>query len=201
MSRNVLMVPYLIHHHKYQRLVESIKILIVYSFHLILIFSKSFYLIFIIPIECSSKQAADLAIRATERFFNDIRRDVGDENFDRLLTIHPNAIQRQLASDSIAQGIRFRFFASNLATCVEDDGSILTKFKNFFKKIYRLTKWILFGTIFGQDHINKPTYDLTDLGINVKDTNNSRAGPYILGNEEQRRKKRMIKLARARRYL
>jgi hypothetical protein len=158
-------------------------------------------MLFILCIICSSKQAADLAIKATERFLNDIRRDVGDTNFDRLLAINPTADQRQQASDSLSQGKRFRFLVPNLSASVTDDGPFLTKLKNFFKKFFRSIKSIFIGKFLGEDDINRPTYNLSDTGVNVKDINNSRAAPYILGKEELRRKKRMIRLSRARRYL
>lgn len=149
----------------------------------------------------SSKQAADVAIKATERFLNDIRRDVGDENFDRLLAIHPSANQRQFALDALIHGKRFRFLVPQLATSLTEGGPILTRLRNLFKKLYRLIKWVFTGVLFGEDPINQPTYDLSDKGVNVKDVNNFRAAPYILGKEELRRKKRMIQLSRARRYL
>lgn len=148
-----------------------------------------------------SKQAADLAVKATERFLNDIRRDVGDENFNRLLAIHPTDDQRQLALDALTQGKRFRFFAPDLATSLTTDGPILTRLKNFIYRFFRIIKWAFTGTLFGDDPINQPTYDLTDKGVDIKDVNNFRAAPYVLGKEELRRKKRMIRFSRTRRFL
>lgn len=148
-----------------------------------------------------SKQAADLAVKATERFLNDIRRDVGDENFNRLLAIHPTDDQRQLALDALTQGKRFRFFAPHLATSLTTDGPILTRLKNLIYRFFRIIKWAFTGTLFGDDPINQPTYDLTDKGVDIKDVNNFRAAPYVLGKEELRRKKRMIRFSRTRRFL
>lgn len=152
-------------------------------------------------VEYFSKQAADVAIKATERFLNDIRRDIGDENFDRLLAIHPSDDQRQFALDALTQGKRFRFLVPQLAASLTEGGPFLTRLSNLFKKLYQMIKSVFTGVLFGDDSINQPTYDLTDKGVNVKDVNNFRAAPYVLGKEELRRKKRIIRLSRARRYL
>ena len=157
--------------------------------------------LYIYSIVYSSKNAVDLAIKATERFFNDLRRDIGDENFSRLFAIHPTTFQRQLASDSISQGKRFRFFSPHLASASKDDGRILTKVKNFFRRLYRLIKWIFIGTIFSDKNIHQPTYDVSDKGVNVKDVNSFRDASYAIGKEELRRKKRMIRQALARRSI
>ena len=126
---------------------------------------------------------------------------MGDDNFDRLLAIHPSDNQRQFALEAISQGKRFRFLVPQLATSLTEGGPLLTRLSNLFKKIYRIIKWVFTGVLFGEDPINQPTYDLTDKGVNVKDVNNFRAAPYVLGKEELRRKKRMIRLSRTRRYL
>ncbi|CAF2153694.1 unnamed protein product [Rotaria magnacalcarata] len=144
------------------------------------------------------KQAADLAVKATEQFLNDLRRDIGDHNFDRLFVINPSGEECQLASNSVSQGKRFRFFTPGLSTHVKDDGLWLTKLKRWFKKLVRTIKSMWISTLFGVEDINKPTYDLSVKGVNVVDVNNSRAAPYIFGQEKLRRKKRMIHLARKR---
>ncbi|CAF1025796.1 unnamed protein product [Rotaria sordida] len=140
------------------------------------------------------KQAADLATKATEQYLNDLRRDIGDKNFDRLFLINPTGAQCQIASDSMSQGKRFRFFRSDLSAYLKDDNHWWTKLKRLFKKFFKLFKLIWTGD-FREENINQPTYDLSDQGVNVKDVNNLRAAPYVIGKEEVRRKKRNIDLA------
>ncbi|CAF3644592.1 unnamed protein product, partial [Rotaria sp. Silwood2] len=38
-------------------------------------------------------KAVQFAVEATERFFNDLRKDFGDTNFDRLFAINPTEVQ------------------------------------------------------------------------------------------------------------
>ncbi|CAF3261285.1 unnamed protein product [Rotaria sp. Silwood2] len=147
------------------------------------------------------KQAVDLAIKATEQFLNDLRRDIGDENFDRFFIINPTEAQCQIASDSMSQGKRFRFFRGNLSAHLKDDDRWWTKLKRSFTNFFRLNKSIWTSDFFKEETINQPTFDLSDQGVNVKDVNNFRAAPYVIGKEDVRRKKRSIDLARKHRYL
>ena len=125
----------------------------------------------------------DIAIKATEQFLNDLRRDVGDLNFDRLLTISPGEMERQLALDALSKGKRFRFFTPRLSARVKEDDRVLTKSKQFFRKLLKAIQSVITGRIFKDDSVYQPTYDLSDQGINVTDVNNFRAAPYILDKE------------------
>ncbi|CAF4267353.1 unnamed protein product, partial [Adineta steineri] len=147
------------------------------------------------------KNAVDLAIKATERVFNDLRQDIGDYNFDLLFAISPNGPQVQNETDSFSQGKRFRFFTPSLATSVEEDYRLLRQLKKSFRKAYKFTKSIFTGRYFRDKITNQPTYDLSDQGVNVKDINNFRSAPYLIGKEEVKRKKRMINVLRSRRHL
>lgn len=131
-----------------------------------------------------SKQAADLAIKATEQFLNQLRQDIGDDNFNRLLLINPNELERQLALNDFAQGKRFRFFTPHLSACLQKDDRLSTKWKNFFRKFLRMMKFVWSGRIFTIGSMNEPTYDLSDQGIDVKDQHHFRVAPYLLGKEE-----------------
>jgi hypothetical protein len=132
----------------------------------------------------SSKQAADLAVKATENFLNRLRLDVGDHNFDRLFIISPNQAEQQLALNHFSQGNRFRFFTPHLSACLKKDDRLWAKFKRFFRKLFKGMSSIWTVGIL-KDEINKqPTYDLSDQGVNVTDANNFRAAPYIFEKEE-----------------
>lgn len=124
-----------------------------------------------------------MAIKATERFLNDLRRDVGDLNFARLFIISASETEREVARNASSKGKRFRFFTSHLCTRVQDDDRIMTKVKRFFRKLFKAIKSVFTGRIFKDDTMNRPTYDLTDQGVNVKDASNFRAAPYILEKE------------------
>jgi len=144
-------------------------------------------------------QAVNLAVKATERFFNDLRRDLGDDNFDRLFLIHPTETQRQAASNAVADGQRFRFFTPGLSTSLEEDDGLFTKLKKSIKQRIDMIKSILTNMIGNKNNLDVPTYDLSDQGVDVKDENNFRAAPYIFGSEFFGRKKRFIDILRQRR--
>lgn len=127
-----------------------------------------------------SKQAVDLAIKATERFLNDLRRDVGDVAFGRFFIISASKMEREVVRNASSKGKRFRFFTSQLCAGVEKDDRIMTKVKRFFRKFFKGIKSIFTGRIFKDDTANRPTYDLSDQGVNVKDASNFRAAPYLL---------------------
>ena len=57
-----------------------------------------------------------MATSATERFFNDLRTDLGDANFDRLFAIHPSNEELRKASQGIAQMRKFQFFTSSISS-------------------------------------------------------------------------------------
>jgi hypothetical protein len=49
-------------------------------------------------------------MKATERFLNDLRKDVGDNHFDRLFAIHRIQTLIQAESNAVSNGQGFRFF-------------------------------------------------------------------------------------------
>jgi hypothetical protein len=57
-----------------------------------------------------------LAILATERFFNDLRKELGDENFDRLFAIHPTVDDLKNVSKTIEHLRTFRFFTPSISS-------------------------------------------------------------------------------------
>ncbi|UJR16530.1 hypothetical protein I4U23_003430 [Adineta vaga] len=136
-------------------------------------------------------QAVSFAINATERFLNDLRQEIGNDNFDRLFIVHPTEAIAQQVSDAVAQGQRFRFFSPYLKASLKKSNSFITDIKNSVKSAYNKVK-SFFSNIFSKNKINIPTYDLSDLVANIKDTNNVRAGPYILADQSIGRKKRLI---------
>ncbi|CAF2841610.1 unnamed protein product [Rotaria sp. Silwood2] len=138
-------------------------------------------------------KAVDLAIKATEQFLNNLRKDVGDKSFDRLFAINPTQAQHQAASNAVDNGQQFRFFTSSLSVSLKESDGLLTDLKNWVKKRINMIKSISNRLSSGQKNLDVPTYDLSDLGVNVKDVNNFRAAPYIIG-----RKKRFIDVLRHR---
>ncbi|CAF4766806.1 unnamed protein product [Rotaria sp. Silwood1] len=142
--------------------------------------------------------AVDLAVNATEEFFNNLRKDLGDENFNRLFIINPTQTQSQTASNAVKNGKRFRFFTSFLSVSLKQGDGLLADLKNWITKRINMIKSILTGLLFGQNTLDIPTYDLSDLGVNVKDVNNFRAAPYILESGNIGRKKRFIHVLRNR---
>lgn len=85
-----------------------------------------------------------MAVLATERFFNDLRRDLGDENFDRLFAIHPTIEELNAAPKGIAQLRKFRFFTSALSSGIHMSKRLINNIKELAKKRLSKLKWILF---------------------------------------------------------
>ncbi|CAF3181208.1 unnamed protein product, partial [Rotaria sp. Silwood2] len=143
-------------------------------------------------------KAVDLAIKATEQFLNNLRKDVGNDNFDRLFIINPTQEQHQAASHAVKNGTRFRFFTSFLSVSSKQGDGLLTDLKHWITKRINMIKSILSGFFPGQKNLDIPTYDLSDLQVNVKDVNNFRAAPYIIESRNTGRKKRFIDVLRNR---
>ncbi|CAF3416769.1 unnamed protein product [Rotaria socialis] len=160
--------------------------------------NKDSYSLIFSPHANLHKQAADLAVKATEQFVNDLRRDIGDHNFDRLFVINPSGEECHFASASVSQGKRFRLFTPNLSAHVKDNCRFWTKLKISFNKFVRTIKSMWTSALFGVEDINKPTYDFSDKEVDVTNVNNSRAAPYAFGQEKFKLKKHMIHLARKR---
>ena len=57
-----------------------------------------------------------MAILATERFFNDLRKELGNENFDRLFAIHPTDDDLKSVSKTIEHLRTFRFFTPTVSS-------------------------------------------------------------------------------------
>ncbi len=129
-------------------------------------------------------------MNATERFFNDLRGDIGDDNFDRLFSINPLHAQIQAASNALNNGKRFRFFTPVLSASVKKSDKRFTDLKNWITKRINMVK-----SLFSSKK-DVPTYDLSDLGLDVKDQDNFRAAPYFIGSVSIGRKKRFIEALR-----
>ncbi|CAF4315283.1 unnamed protein product, partial [Adineta steineri] len=108
--------------------------------------------------------AAKLAIDATEQFFNDLRKDLGDRKFDRLFAINQTEAQIQAAKIAIANRQQFQFLTSTLSI------GLSTSDLNFEKTIKQRIQEIL-SILFDLKDSNVRTYDLSENGIEKTDTN------------------------------
>ncbi|CAF0980673.1 unnamed protein product, partial [Rotaria sordida] len=61
-------------------------------------------------------EAANRAVIATERFFDDLRRDLGNDKFDHLFAIHPTAEELHAASKAIAHMRKWQFFSPAISS-------------------------------------------------------------------------------------
>jgi hypothetical protein len=112
----------------------------------------------------SSFDAAKLAIEATQRCFNDLRKDLGDSNFDRLFGINPTKEQIQAATIAMAARQRFHFLTSTLSIGLSSSDL------NFEKTVKQRIQQIL-SILFDLNDSNAPTYDLSDNGVDKTDVN------------------------------
>lgn len=119
---------------------------------LISIFSKTnknpqffFFNLFLLD---QSYEAATLALSATEKFFNDLRKELGDENFDRLFAIHPTMDELEKASQGIAQMRKFQFFTSSLSSGLSMSSRLIGNMRQAAKQ-----RW---------DKVRKSVFSLSD---------------------------------------
>ncbi|CAF1580092.1 unnamed protein product, partial [Adineta ricciae] len=138
-----------------------------------------------------SYQAVEFAINATEHFFNDLRQEIGNDSFDRLFVINPADAVAQEISNEVAQGKRFRFFTPYITASVKKSDDFITNLKNTIKYAYNKVLSFL-SNIVSKTSISVPTYDISDMGVNIKDADNVRAAPFVLSNQSSRRKRRLI---------
>ena len=94
---------------------------------------------------CYSYEAANLAVLATERFFNDLRRDLGNDNFDRLFAIHPTVEELHAASKAIAHMRKWGFFSQSMSSGLSMSARLVKNFKKSVKERLKKIKWKLFG--------------------------------------------------------
>ena len=138
-----------------------------------------------------------MAIKATENFLNNLRREIGNDNFDRLFAIHPTGAECQMASSAVADGQRYRFFSPSLAASLKKEETLWVRWKNFWRKVTYFVDTAFSGGLLGNADINQPTYDLTDQGVDVKDVKDYRSAPTNGTITETRRKKRLIEFVRS----
>lgn len=91
-----------------------------------------------------SYEAATMAVLATERFFNDLRKDLGDENFDRLFAIHPTQEELDAAPKGIAHLRKFRFFTTAVSSGIHMSKRLITNIKDMAKKRFNKLRWAMF---------------------------------------------------------
>ncbi len=113
----------------------------------------------------SSFDAAKLAIEATQRCFNDLRKDLGDSNFDRLFGINPT--KEQIHATTIAMGARQKFHLLTSTLSIGLSSSDL----NFQKKTVKQRIQQVLSILFDLNDSNAPTYDLSDNGVDKTDVN------------------------------
>ena len=91
-----------------------------------------------------SFEAATMAVLATERYFNDLRKDLGDDDFDRFFAIHPSMEELNMAPKGMAQLRKFKFFTSSLSSGIHMSTRLINNIKQVVKKRFNKIKWALF---------------------------------------------------------
>jgi hypothetical protein len=84
-----------------------------------------------------------MAVLATERFFNDLRKDLGDEDFDRLFAIHPTMDELNNVSQTMARMRKFRFFTSSISSGISMSTRLINNIRQVAKKRFNKIKWAL----------------------------------------------------------
>jgi hypothetical protein len=85
-----------------------------------------------------------MAVLATERFFDDLRKDLGDDDFDRLFAIHPSMEELRGASQAIAQMRQFRFFTSSISSGIHMSSRLISNVRSMARKRFNKIRWAIF---------------------------------------------------------
>ncbi|CAM2714590.1 unnamed protein product [Rotaria socialis] len=127
--------------------------------------------------------AVKLAIEATQQFFNDLRKDIGNPIFERLFSINPTKTQLDKAAKAIAENEKFRFFSSTFSIGLS---TVDAEFQQFLKGVLQKILSIFIG-IRGSD---TPTYDISDL-VNKQPKASKGLRSALIGNAKMTKKKRL----------
>ena len=92
----------------------------------------------------ASFQAATMAVLATERYFNDLRKDLGDANFDRLFALHPTTDELNAGSKAVARLRKFRFFTPSISSGINMGKRLINNVRQVARKRLNKIRWALF---------------------------------------------------------
>jgi hypothetical protein len=82
---------------------------------------------------------------ATEQFLNDLRHDLGNDDFDRLFAIHPTVEELRAESKAIAHMRKWQFFSSSISSGLSLTARLMKNFRKSVKERLKKIKWNLFG--------------------------------------------------------
>ena len=85
-----------------------------------------------------------MAVLATERFLNDLRKELGDQNFDRLFAIHPTVEDLDSVSTATAQMREFHFFTPSISSGLSIGASLIHNIKHVARERWNAIKMLLF---------------------------------------------------------
>ena len=112
-----------------------------------------------------------MAVEATSRFFDDLRKDLGNEKFDRLFIINPTREQIVTAEKDIRERKQFSFVSSTLSIGLST--SDLSFQRTMKQRLETIMSW-LFDVI----PTDQPTNIIKDAEI-TKDNVNIHSGSII----------------------
>ncbi|CAF1240754.1 unnamed protein product, partial [Didymodactylos carnosus] len=87
--------------------------------------------------------AADLATNQTEKFFNDLRRDLGDQDYAELFDIHPSK-SKMIVQGFVDKFRKYHFFTNSVSSGMSFGHNLYLNFKNSIKNRFSKIKK-LFG--------------------------------------------------------
>ncbi|CAM4850540.1 unnamed protein product, partial [Rotaria magnacalcarata] len=124
-----------------------------------------------------------LAIEATQRFFNDLRKDIGNPIFERLFSINTTKTQLDKAAKAIAENEKFRFFSSTFSIGLSTGDA---EFQQFLKGVLQK----ILNIFIGIRRSDTPTYDISDL-VNKQPKVSKGLRSALIGNAKMTKKKRL----------
>lgn len=130
-----------------------------------------------------SFDAAKMAVEATERFFEDLRKDLGNEQYDRLFSINPTREQLIIAEQEIRERKQFHFLSSTLSIGLSS--SDLSFQRTMKQRLEMVMSW-LFDITGSSD---QPTLDIKGVEITT-DNANIHSGSMIVRTLKRRTHKK-----------
>lgn len=130
---------------------------------------------------CFSRDAAKLAVEATDHFFDTLRKELGNRKFSEVFSITPSDEQLDIATYAIEHGERFHFYTPRLSINLDKDIFDLDK-------IIRERNQVLTEITYGLDDPELPTFDVSDI-FNETDSNGIHTRNILEKNTKNLQKK------------
>lgn len=124
-----------------------------------------------------------MAIEATDNFFDKLRTDLGNKQFNILFSINPSSEQLDTAAYAIEHRERFRFFMRDISIGLSNNSVD-------FDKIIKERNKIITEVAYHNNDPDLPTLDVSDIIDETEDIG-IHSGILLINDEEKSHKRRI----------